>query len=222
MVANLGLAPERIDVTYQAPRAQFRPATPAQVTATLHALALPPSFFLYVGTLEPRKNIAGLLTAYAALPSALRQTHPLVLAGGIGWKMEALSDEIQRLGIRPALRLLGYLGDEVLAALYTTATAFVWPTFYEGFGLPPLEAMACGCPVITSAVASLPEVVGDAGILLDPCDTRVWADAMRRMAEDAGWRADWAVRGSQRAGQFSWPCCARQTLACYRAALREA
>ncbi|MEW6251179.1 MAG: glycosyltransferase family 1 protein [Planctomycetota bacterium] len=219
MAARLGLAEDRIDVTYQAPRPGFAPAGSDRVRQACEALRLPERFFLYVGTLEPRKNVSGLLAAYARLPAEVRQAQPLVLAGGFGWKMEALEREINGHGLAADVRMTGYLSDEFLLGLYGAATALVWPTFYEGFGLPPLEAMACGCPVITSAVTSLPEVVGDAGVLLDPCDTPAWAEAMRRAVEDPGWRTDLCARGLARAATFTWARCARQTIACYRAAL---
>ena len=137
----------------------------------------------------------------------------------MGWKMEALEREIAAHGVRADVRLTGYLQDDALVGLYSAATALVWPTFFEGFGLPPLEALACGCPVITSNVTSLPEVVGDAGVLLDPRDVPAWTEALRRMAEDAAWRGAWQTRGVARAAMFTWQRCAQQTVACYRAAL---
>ena len=221
MVTRLGIPAERIDVTYQAPRPAF--VTFDQITATRVRVEhnLPEQFFLFVGTLEPRKNVAGLLEAYGALSADLRRRFPLVLAGGWGWKMDVLPGLLARHGVQNTTRLLGYLSDDALAGLYTTCTALVWPTLFEGFGLPPLEAMACGCPVIVSGVTSLPEVVGDAGVLLDPHDLEAWTEAMRRMAEDADWREQWQQRGRERAGTFSWQRCARQTIACYEAALRS-
>lgn len=279
MVRLLGVAPDRITVTYQSPRAAFTarlhsaietphtggglirarsasegpcirarsasegpsirarsasegPPVPtpsdsegsvirAASVSERAALDLPERFFLYVGTLEPRKNVAGLLEAYAALPAAVRRSHPLLIAGAWGWKADALRQKLAERHLQPDVRLLGYLHDAELAAVYAACTALVWPTLYEGFGLPPLEAMACGAPVIVSNAASLPEVVGDAGVLLDPHDTAAWTEALRRMAEDEAWRAALRARGLRQAARFSWERCARETAACYRAVARN-
>lgn len=222
LVRVVGVPAERIDVTYQAPRRAFylRDARAAEAVRAAHHL--PEQFLLFVGTLEPRKNVAGLLEAYARLPAALRRRVPLALAGGMGWKMEQLTALLHRHGVPGEVRLLGYLHDEALAGLYAASTALVWPTLFEGFGLPPLEAMACGCPVITSRVTSLPEVVGDAGVLLEPHDAPAWAETMQRMIEDDAWRVSWRARGLQQAQRFSWSACAAATRACYRTALQAA
>lgn len=221
MVRHLGLSAERIDVTPLAARGAFSPQPPERVSQVLAALRLPAAFYLYVGTLEPRKNVEGLLDAYAALPSALRADQPLVIAGAWGWKAESLREKLTARGLGESVRLLGYLHDGPLAALYTACTALVWPTWYEGFGLPPLEAMACGAAVIVSDVASLPEVVGDAGVRLDPQDGSAWTQAMRRVAEDAAWRAARRSAALERARQFSWEKCAQQTAQAYRRVLAD-
>ncbi len=222
MVRHLNLAPERIDVTPLAARAAFAPQSQERTQEVLAALQLPSEFFLYVGTLEPRKNVEGLLDAYAALPLGMRMERPLVIAGAWGWKAETLREKLPARGLRESVRLLGYLHDGPLAALYSACTTLVWPTWYEGFGLPPLEAMACGAPVIVSNVASLPEVVGDAGVLLDPNAPATWTEAMRRMATDADWRKALQRRAIERAGRFSWDTCATATAAAYRKVLSEA
>lgn len=221
MLRHLGVPAERIDVTPLAARAGFCPQPPERIAEALAALRLPPRFFLYVGTLEPRKNVAGLLDAFAALPESVRRAHPLVIAGAWGWKADALREKLDQRQLGESVRLLGYLPDRPLAALYCACTALVWPTWYEGFGLPPLEAMACGAAVIVSDVASLPEVVGEAGLRLDPRDARSWTDAMRRVAEDDAWRNELAQRGLERARQFSWERCAAQTADAYRRVLRD-
>jgi alpha-1,3-rhamnosyl/mannosyltransferase len=220
MVAHLGVGVESMDVTYQAPRASMKPQPPAELRRVRTLFALPEQYFLYVGTLEPRKNVPGLLAAYAALPRALREHHPLVLTGARGWKIETIAQRLALHGLENDIRLLGYVPDEALPGLYAGATALVWPSLYEGFGLPPLEAMACGCPAIVSNAASLPEVVGDAGVLIDPQDVPSWTAAMQRMAEDAAWREEWRRRGFVQRALFSWRRCALETLACYRKALR--
>ncbi|MBU0639495.1 MAG: glycosyltransferase family 4 protein [Planctomycetes bacterium] len=221
MVARLGLAPDTIDVTYQAPRPAFGAQPPAVVDRVRRALDLPRRFFLYVGTLEPRKNVAGLLDAFAALPGELRREHPLIIVGAWGWKHEALREKLAARALASDVRLLGYMNDTYLACLYSLCTALVWPTLYEGFGMPPLETMACGGPVIVSDVASLPEVVGEAGVLLDPRDTAAWTAAMQRLAEDEGWHGRCAAAGLRQAATFTWEQCVRKTLACFRTALAE-
>lgn len=211
MVTRLNIEPSRIDVIYQAPRATFKPSP-----RDPHA---PANYFLYVGTLEPRKNVLGLLDAYAALPAQIRSSCPLLIVGAWGWKADQLRDKLRQRRLEGDVQLLGYVSDERLARLYSGATALVWPTWYEGFGLPPLEAMACGAPVIVSNAASLPEVVGDAGVLLPPAETEVWANAMRRSFEDESWRSVARERSLKQAAKFSWKNCAVETLACYQRAL---
>lgn len=228
MTARLGVPPERIVVTYQAARPEFRPLEPQEAASRLVALNVPERFFLYVGTLEPRKNVGGLLEAYAALPAGVRRAHPLLIAGAWGWKQQQLREALARHDLGADVRLLGYLFDEQLAALYSRCTALVWPTLYEGFGLPPVEALACGARVIVSNVASLPEVVGDAGVLLDPFDTGAWTEAMRAAADevDGGAGAETVsarLAGRQRAldqaARFTWRAFIRATDSAYRLAL---
>jgi alpha-1,3-rhamnosyl/mannosyltransferase len=221
MVRVLGVPAEKITVTNQAAREPFitmgqalqrgEPAAPLP--------GAPERFFLFVGTLEPRKNVEGLLDAYAALPDEIRRRHALVIAGAWGWKAERIREQLDARSLSGQVRLIGYLHDPALAALYARCTALVWPTWYEGFGLPPLEALACGARVIVSNVASLPEVVGDAGVLLDPHDVAAWTAAMRAAADDdAGGAAvrDWSIA---QANRFTWRGFIRSTVAGYRAAL---
>lgn len=221
MVERLNVPADRIDVTLQAARPEFSPRPVRDVAGVRRDLALPERFFLFVGTLEPRKNISTLLEAHAQMPPTLRRECPLVLVGGWGWKNEAIDEILRTRQASGEIRLLGYVDNPTLACLYSTCTALVWPTLYEGFGMPPLEAMACGGPVITSAVASLPEVAGKGALLLDPYDVPAWTVAMERMVEDAAWREQWRGRGLARAAEFSWQRCAEQTLECYRRAMRS-
>ena len=223
MAELLGIAADRIDVTYQAPRAAFVPQSLEVIQRVLSERRLPPRFFLFVGTLEPRKNVAGLLKAFTALPQNVRETCPLVLIGGAGWQLNRVGVDLDELKRRGDIHWLGYLDNEqALAALYSAAAALVWPTWYEGFGLPPLEAMACGCPVIVSNTTSLPEVVGEVGCSLAPEDDDGWIAAMQRAAEDADWRELARTAGLARAATFSWQRCAAETVACYRKALEAA
>ncbi len=193
----------------------FRPAAEAERDAIRRELGCPDGYLLYVGTLEPRKNVSAVLDAWLALrrddPST---TPPLVLAGGYGWRSKALLRRIGRIAATevgageaaslPGLRLLGRVDDALLARLYRGATLFVYPSFYEGFGLPVAEAMASGVPVVTSDRSSLPEVVGDAGLLVRPEDPSLLAGALRHLLEDPSRRRELALRGLERVRAFRW------------------
>ncbi len=173
---------------------------------------------LAVGTLEPRKNLGRLLDAYARLDADLRQAHPLVIAGGGGWKNEALLARCAEIGT--AYRLEPD-GDADLSLLYSAAAVFVYPSLAEGFGLPVIEAMACGAPVITSNVSSMPEVAGDAAWLIDPLDTEDLRDALDELLAHPDHRQRLRALGRQRAATFSWAETARRTLALYRRLVRS-
>jgi glycosyltransferase involved in cell wall biosynthesis len=180
---------------------------------------LPEEFLLFVGTLQPRKNLVGLLRAYARVDKENRL--PLYVVGGEGWMYSDIFDEVNRLGIGKDVHFPGYAASETLPLWYSAATAFIYPSFYEGFGLPVLEAMACGTPVITSNRTSLPEVVGEAGVLVDPGDPDDMADAIRRMLADTAYRETLARNGQTQAQQYTWQRTARETAAVYRAVLNE-
>ncbi|MGO8703709.1 MAG: glycosyltransferase family 4 protein [Candidatus Brocadiia bacterium] len=173
-------------------------------------------FLLYAGRLEPRKNIPGLVRAYARVRSESPGAAPLlVLAGAKGWSYEPIFREVERLGLANEVRHLQAPDDATQAALMNAALALVYPSFYEGFGLPPLEAMACGCPVIASNNSSLPEVVADAAIQVDPRDEPALAQAMRAVVTRPELRASLRERGLRRAKLFSWDRVARETLDVY-------
>lgn len=199
-----GVDPAMVPVTDEGRLARFR---------EVHGL--PEEFILYLGTLQPRKNLVGLLRAYARAGVEA----PLVVAGGKGWMYEPVFAEVRALGIEGRVLFAGYADPEDLPLWYSAATAFVFPSFYEGFGLPVLEAMACGAPVITSDSSSLPEVAGDAALLVDPRDVDALAGAIERLMGSPGLRADLRERGLARAREFSWERTARETAAVYRAAL---
>ncbi len=173
---------------------------------------LVPPYLLAVGTLEPRKNLIALLHAYATLPPSVP---PLVLAGGQGWGNNPLAAVIEQLGLRERVRLIGYVPDEFLPALYSGAEFFVYPSLYEGFGLPVLEAMACGTPVITSNVSSLPEVAGNAAVLVNPKDVRSIADAISIVWQTPELRQRMRIEGLAQAATFTWQRTARETIAVY-------
>ena len=194
----------KIRVTHLAADSVFHSRAPEAVKETLRLLGIPDRYILSVGTLEPRKNIPLLLSAYAELPDDLRSSYPLVLVGKEGWGHENLQHIAGTLGISRHLFFTGYLTDNQLADLYAAAALFVYPSLYEGFGLPVLEAMASGAPVLTSSVSSMPEVAGDAALLADPHDQASIARGMAAILTDSSLAERMVVRGFERALQFSW------------------
>jgi glycosyltransferase involved in cell wall biosynthesis len=214
VIGLLGVPPERIIVTPNAARQHFQPPDPAELAAFRVRQSLPDEFVLYVGTLEPRKNLTTLLEAYAQLA---RSTHvPLVIGGGLGWLYQPVFARLEALGIQDRVHFAGYLDEQDLPLWYAAARVFVFPSLYEGFGMPPLEAMACGTPVVTSNSTSLPEVVSDAGLMVPPTDASALAAALLRVLRDDELHAELRARGLQRARQFSWLETARRTLAGYQ------
>lgn len=186
----------------------------------------PRAFWLSVGTLEPRKNQIGLLRAYATLKAQTGETRPLVLAGSRGWLMDGFDGALDDLGIRDDVVLLGYVSDGALRWLYENCLAFCYVSFFEGFGLPVAEAMSLGAPVVTSNVTSLPELVGDAGLLVDPHEPGAIAAALGRLAQDEEQRDNFSQASLIRANQFTWTHAAKRVrelydLACERPARRQ-
>jgi glycosyltransferase involved in cell wall biosynthesis len=179
-----------------------------ELAAVRERHSLPDSFVLSVGTLEPRKNLERLIAAHRSLPPELREAHPLVVVGPKGWEVDEL---LRRHGAD--VRLLGFVDDDDLAALYSLCTVFAYPSLYEGFGLPVLEALQSGAPVITSRVSSLPEVAGDAARYVDPRAEGEIAAALRELLESPSAREALARRGPERAARFSWDRTAAETLA---------
>ncbi len=215
-----GVPEARIHVTHLAADPVFHPRDEEALQLPLAQLGLEAgTYLLTVGTLEPRKNLHTLFLAYQQLPAPLRQAFPLVVAGMSGWHQESLLEFASPLVRAGQIRLLGHVPESSLPALYAGARLFAYPSCYEGFGLPPLEAMASGTPVLTSDRTSLPEVVGNAGLTLPPDDVSAWHTALARLLEDAPERARLSQLGLERAAGFSWQRCARETCAAYRAAL---
>jgi glycosyltransferase involved in cell wall biosynthesis len=217
VIGLLGIPADRVVVTPNAARAHFRPPQPAALAAFRTQQGLPERFVLYVGTLEPRKNLTTLLDAYAEVARRYPQV-PLLIGGGKGWLYDAVFRRLDELGLREQVRFVGYLDEDDLPLWYAAASVFVFPSIYEGFGMPPLEAMACGTPVVTSDSSSLPEVVADAGLMASPHDPAAFAGAISRLLSDPELAHDLRARGLARARHFAWQTTAERTLATYAAA----
>jgi glycosyltransferase involved in cell wall biosynthesis len=220
VVSHLHIAPDRIRVIHLGlDHERFYPRDPEQAQISLqHALNIAPPYLLAIGTLEPRKNLPALLRAYAQLGP---DSPTLVLAGEQGWGNMPLTEIAQQLGIQNRVRFTGFVPDALLPDLYTGAHFFVYPSLYEGFGLPVLEALGCGTPVITSKLSSLPEVAGDAALLADPYNIDDLAQKMRVLLSSAELRAHLHNAGPIQAAQFTWQRTAQQTLEAYRDALHS-
>jgi glycosyltransferase involved in cell wall biosynthesis len=217
LVRMLGTPEDKISVIYEAADPLFRPID--QATALQHVEALydlPEDFILFVSTIEPRKNVSGLLRAYRRLRDDYKLTPALVLAGAPGWLSDDVHALVDKLELRPHCFFLGRVDSHDLRYLYNAARCLVHPAFYEGFGLTPLEAMACGTPVVASNVSSLPEVVGDAAMLVDPQHDEEITVALWRVLTDQALRETLRAKGLQRAAAFSWQRAAEQTMAVYR------
>ena len=212
LVRLCGVPEEKISVVYPGYNSEvFRPAK-IEHRILSDTFNLEPGYILYVGTIEPRKNLVTLLEAYRLLGQR-GITAPLVLCGPMGWKSEPFLTNLKSLRSTNTVRLLGYVDEQWLPLLYSGASCFVFPSLYEGFGFPVLEAMACGCPVVSSGVSAIPEVVGGAGLLLDdPRDENLLAEAVSRILEDQDLRAELRAEGIKQASHFSWRKTARETL----------
>lgn len=200
LMETYGIAGEKITVVSPGVDRSFRPLPPAECAGVLKKYDLRPGYFLFLGTIEPRKNIKNIIAAFERLGGNAR----LVIAGGDGWLCRAIHERAARSPARDRIRFIGYVVGEEKPALYSAALAFIYPSFYEGFGMPPLEAMACGVPVIASHVTSLGEVVGDAGLLVDPYNTNEIVAAMTALRDEPGLRETMRLRGLAQAKKFSW------------------
>ena len=209
------LPPDRVRVIHLGVDPRFQPVTHDLQDQVRVRYQLPDRFILSVGTLEPRKNLITLLEAYHVLRSEGSNVS-LVIAGGRGWRSEPFFERLHALGLENMVLLLGRVPDEDLPGLYTLAEVFAFPSLYEGFGLPVLEAMACGTPVISSNTSSLPEVVGNAGLLLPPDDIVRWKEALLNVTKNAAMRAELRERGLKQAAPFTWENTARQAYAIYQ------
>jgi glycosyltransferase involved in cell wall biosynthesis len=219
VVDLLGVPADRVDVVYCGTDESFHPLPAAAVDHFRRERALPERFILFLGTLEPRKNVQALVRAYGRWHAAEPGIPKLVVGGGKGWYYDQIFTEVEALGLAGEVIFPGYIGQEELPLWYNAADLFVYPSRFEGFGLPVLEAMACGTPVVTSSVSSLPEVAGDAALLVPPDDEAQLIDAMRRALGDKALRQEMRAKGQTHAATFTWERTARQTVAAYERAL---
>jgi glycosyltransferase involved in cell wall biosynthesis len=220
IVRLYGLSADRVHVVHEAAAPWFGPVTDrARLLAVRERYGLGERFVLYVGTIEPRKNLSSLLDGFAQRRLAGDLPHQLVCAGPYGWLSRDVEQRIERFGVKDAVRVLGYVPFEDLPAIYTLAEMFVFPSLYEGFGLPVVEAMACGAPVLIGPVPALSEIAGDAAEYVDRLDADALGAAIVALARDEDRREELSWRGLQRARVFSWARAARETLAVYRHAM---
>lgn len=217
LIERLDVAPEKVTTVHLAANPRYRHRAPeGAVEATLARLGLPPGFILFVGTIEPRKNLPLLFEAYRLLRNEEDYDLPLVLVGSKGWHYEQILGQLSGMGLQEVILHLEGITDEQLAHLYQAAAVLALPSFYEGFGLPILEAMHCGCPVVSSDRGSLPEVAGEAAILLAPEDPAAWCSALLRVISHSDERASQIMAGYRQADKFTWQRAAMQTLAVYQ------
>lgn len=221
VVKYLGVAKRKVDVVPCGVDEDFQPLENQEVLDDFRKeRRLPEQIILFVGTIEPRKNLTVLLRGYALLRKKV-QLPPLVIAGPKGWHHQEVFSAAEELGLQEDVVFAGYIPQDELPLWYNVADLFVYPSLYEGFGLPPLEAMACGTPVIISNSSSLPEVVGGAGILVNPDSAEEMAEAMQRLLADNSLRAEMRQRGLKRARQFSWQKAAQDTVKVYEQAMTD-
>jgi glycosyltransferase involved in cell wall biosynthesis len=212
LIERLHTPPERITVAYPGRDPSFAPVRdPGLLGGVLKRYRITFPYVLYVGTLHPRKNLLTMLDAMAELVRRGFDLH-WVVAGKKGWLYEPLFARLRQLGLEQRVHVVGYVPDTDLPALLSGASAFVLPSLYEGFGFPVLEAMACGAAVLCSNASSLPEVAGDAAVLLDPGDIRQWTEALFRVLQDEALRRGMIERGFKQAARFSWAACAEAVL----------
>ena len=220
LIALLDVPPEKITVHLEGVDEAFRPLPNSEVETACQQLELPPGYLLFVGTFEPRKNIPGLLEAYRILLETQPEVPPLVLAGRRGWLYDEIYARAQALGLSERILWRENIPQALMPALYNGAATLVMPSFYEGFGLPPLEAMACGTPAVVANRSSLPEVVGDAGLLVNPDDPEDIAAGLNRLLADPELHRELSAKSIQRAATFTWQRTAEAVLQTYHRVLR--
>jgi glycosyltransferase involved in cell wall biosynthesis len=219
MIRLLGVAPDRVTCTYNGVRRGLRPLPAEEVGAGLRRLGFPDRYLLYLGTIEPRKNVLRLLSAYCSLPETLRGTWPLLLVGTWGWKAERERDFYLREARHRGVLHIGYVSDDDLAVVYNGARALIYPSYYEGFGLPPVEMMACGGAVLASTAAALVETIGSQAHLVEPEDTDAWRSALLQVTQNDDWCHSLQAGAVAAAQSYTWEQCAFETLRVYRSVL---
>lgn len=218
---HLSIPSDKVMVVKEAARDLFKRLDAEQINGTRTRLGIEGDFLLYVGTLEPRKNLLTLVSAFEEVLHKRGGALNLVLAGRSGWLMQDFMNYLSHSSARSRIILTGYVSDQDLCALYSDCLAFVYPSIYEGFGLPPLEAMACGAPVIASRVPSIEEVVGSVALPVDPLSTEELSGAIVALRDDPGLRAQLSAAGKSRAEEFSWDRTARAMREIYQEAMRR-
>jgi len=213
-----GIDEAKIHVIYEGVSSRFRPAPVQAMARVRQTYKLPEQFILSLGTIEPRKNLSSLLEAYRVLRNRGSESG-LVIVGKKGWLYEGFFRRLRELGLENEVLFTGFVPDADLPAICSAAELFVFPSLYEGFGLPVLEAMACGAAVITSNVSSLPEVAGDAALLVDPASVKELTEAMAAVLEDEELRISLRAKGPRQAARFSWEMAARETIDVYESVL---
>jgi glycosyltransferase involved in cell wall biosynthesis len=218
LVAMLHVPAAKIAIVHHGVR-PIKCVSESEMRSTLERFAVAQPYVLFVGTVQPRKNLQRLIRSFVQVVAA-GLSHRLVIVGRMGWLTEPIHAEVAALGLMDRVHFAGYVADGDLPALYREADAFAFPSLYEGFGMPVLEALAYGVPVVTSNTTSLPEIVGDVGVLVDPLDEAAIGAALVRVLADTSLRARLAIAGPERAAHFSWERCARETLAVLEGAAR--
>ena len=214
LIRYYDVSPNKIEVIYNGIDAKFKKASPMQCSIVCQRYRLPEKFLLYLGSIEPKKNIERLLEAMQIIKEKHRD-YPLVIAGGKGSKQYDIENAIQKLKLKDSVLLIGYVDESDVVPLLSQANIFIYPSLYEGFGFPPLEAMACGTPTIVSNATSLPEIVGSSALVFDAEDSQSLASAIERLLSDNQEYMALVWKGKSQAEKFRWEECARRTLDVY-------
>jgi glycosyltransferase involved in cell wall biosynthesis len=221
LVEQLRVPSEKVVVIPEAARDVFRPIPAVEAERTRRRLGVGKDFLLFVGTIEPRKDLPTLVHAFEQVAQSRKSDLQLVIAGRVGWLVDDLLKQINTSVVAGQVKLTGYISDEDLRALYSTCRVFVYPSTYEGFGLPPLEAMACGAPVIATRINSITEVCGDAALMVDPKAVEGLIKAIDYLLDDDNARSQLSSAGLRRAADFSWQRTGQLTREVYQEAFRR-